>query len=208
MNVVLPVHDAPAAAAPVARIGPNAVIQLVPAAQAQLGRAGAAALFAAAGVPSWLDHPPEEMTDERPVAALHQALRRLHPAEAPGIAAAAGRLTGLYILANRIPGPAKAILKVLPAPLAARALSGAIARHAWTFAGSGAFRVVPGRPVVATIADNPVVRGERADEPICAWHAAVFTTLFAALVHPRAVARETACCAAGASACRFEIDWR
>ena len=78
------------------------------------------------------------------------------------------------------------MLEALPASLASRQLLSAIARHAWTFAGSGRY----------------------AAGPVCHWHAGVFETLFRTLVHPRSRARETACCAAGAPACRFEIDWR
>jgi divinyl protochlorophyllide a 8-vinyl-reductase len=44
-------------------------------------------------------------------------------------------------------------------------LGKAIARHAWTFAGSGRFRVVA--PLVFEIADNPIVRGEVSDVPLC-----------------------------------------
>ena len=191
-----------------ARIGPNAVLQLVPVLEARFAADEVAALFESADCVGWLSAPPAEMVDERPVARLHQALRRRHPTDAPALAAAAGRGTGAYILAHRIPKPAQSVLKALPAPLASRMLLSAIARHAWTFAGSGRFAATPGRPAIVEIADNPVVAGEHAAGPVCHWHAGVFETLFRTLVHPRSRARETACCAAGAPACRFEIDWR
>jgi divinyl protochlorophyllide a 8-vinyl-reductase len=57
------------------------------------------------------------------------------------------------------------------------------------------------------IADNPVVRGETAATPVCHWHSAVFAGLFAALVDPHTQVIETACCACGAPACRFEVRW-
>ena len=101
-------------------------------------------LLAAAGIACLPDG--TSMVDEVPVARLHQALRRRWPGEAADIAARAGRGTGDYILANRIPGAAKRILKVLPAGLRARVLAKAIAKHAWTFAGSGRFRVVSADP--------------------------------------------------------------
>jgi divinyl protochlorophyllide a 8-vinyl-reductase len=82
-------------------------------------------------------------------------------------------------------------------------LGKAIARHAWTFAGSGRFRVVA--PLVFEIADNPIVRGEVSDVPLCHWHRAVFETLFRALVDDRLRCAEVACCATGNAACRFVL---
>lgn len=144
------------------------------------------------------------MIPEGDAARLHQVLRRDEPELAPQLAAEAGRATADYILAHRIPTVAQTILKALPAPLAARALSGAIARHAWTFVGSGAFRVVS--PWCYEIAQNPIVRGEHSDTPLCHWHAAVFARLYQTLVHPDCTCRETQCCATGAgNPCRFAI---
>jgi bacteriochlorophyll 4-vinyl reductase len=81
----------------------------------------------------------------------------------------------------------------------------AIARNAWTFAGSGTFRILSRRPLVFGIAGNPVVRGEVAARPICDWHVAVFERLFADLVDPDVTVTETACCACGAPECRFVL---
>ena len=189
-------------------IGPNAVIQLVPALEVLAGAAAARRIFESSGASDWLAAPPREMVAEGLVAALHQQMRRdLDPRAAASVAGLAGRLTADYILAHRIPPLMRRLLPRLPAALAARLLLAAIARHAWTFAGSGAFAAMPGRPCVIEIAANPFVAGERAGAPLCAWHAAVFTQLFRNLVHPAAGAREVACCAAGAPACRFEVDW-
>jgi divinyl protochlorophyllide a 8-vinyl-reductase len=144
------------------------------------------------------------MIPEGDAARLHQVLRRDEPALAPELASEAGCATADYILAHRIPEFAQMILKLLPAPLAARALSKAIAKHAWTFAGSGDFRVVA--PWSYEIADNPIVRGEHSDVPLCHWHAAVFTRLYQVLVDSRSVCREVACCAVRhGDSCRFEI---
>lgn len=141
--------------------------------------------------------------DEGPAARLHAAVRHDLPAEAPAILAQAGRRTADYILAHRIPRPAQAVLRALPPALAAPVLTRAIAKHAWTFAGSGLFRVA-GR-LTFEIADNPLIRGERAPAPLCVWHAAVFERLFRTLVDDRLRAHETACCACGDPACRFEL---
>lgn len=188
------------------RIGPNAVLQLAPAMDARVGEAARRALFAPLGFDPLPD--PTKMIDEARVAALHQALRRGHPDAARTIAIAAGQGTGDYILAHRIPRRAQALLRALPARLAAPVLTRAILAHGWTFCGTGTLTAQSGPPVVFTLTDNPITRGESAPAPLCHWHAAVFERLYARLVHSKARARETVCHATGAPACRFEIDWR
>lgn len=179
-----------------ALVGPNAVIQVAAALRALRGEAAAAQVFAAAGLSQMLAAPPQSMTEERAVAALHRAVAEM----APEAAGEAGARTADYLLANRIPAPAQRLLRALPRPLAARLLLAAIRRNAWTFAGSGAVSVAGwGRPVIA-IADNPL------SVPGCPWHRGVFQRLFRALVDPGATVRVTACCAEGAAACRFEVD--
>jgi divinyl protochlorophyllide a 8-vinyl-reductase len=192
-----------AGAAAAGRIGPNAVLQLLPVLEREGGAALRDRMLRAAG----LKAAPSDagMMDEAPAAAMHQALRRELPDRAAELARAAGLATGDYILAHRIPGPAQALLRRLPVPLAAWMLTRAIAQHSWTFAGSGRFEVLSTRPLAVRILDNPVVRGERAEAPICHWHVAVFERLFTELVHPGYHVRETACCATGAPACVFEL---
>ncbi len=213
------------------RIGPNALLQLVPVLERQGGPALRQAVFEAGGVRGPIDR--RAMVPEGAVACVHQAMRRLVPGLAPGLATAAGTATGDYILAHRIPRAVQVLLRHLPRAIAADLLARAVAGHAWTFAGSGRFsrvradpplareggrgtwpavamgifaRKKPGpEPVVFEIAGNPLVDGERAGAPVCHWHAAVFQRLFAVLVDPGVEVRETACCACGAPACRFEI---
>jgi divinyl protochlorophyllide a 8-vinyl-reductase len=184
-------------------IGPNALTQLLP----LLERAGGAelkeALLARAGVRELPDM--TGLIDEAPVARLHQVMRAEVPELAPALAWEAGQRTADYILAHRIPGPVQAVLKRLPAFAAGPILTQAVARNAWTFAGSGRFEVARRWPAVLLIHDNPVVRGERAAEPLCHWHRGVFERLYRVLVSDRARVRETACCACGDPACRFEI---
>lgn len=193
-------------AAGAGRIGPNALLQLAPVLEARGGRALRERVFLAGGV----DALPSEdgLMDEAPAGAVHRALRQVLPGEAPEIAAEAGRRTGDYILAHRIPALAQRVLRLLPPALAARLLTRAIAQHAWTFAGSGRFRVASVSPPVFEIADNPITRGERAATPVCHWHAAVFERLFSELVHPAATCVESSCSAAGGGVCRFELRWR
>jgi divinyl protochlorophyllide a 8-vinyl-reductase len=186
-----------------ALIGPNAVLQMLPVLEQQGGPALRDRMLRAAG----LSAPPADtgMMPEGPAARLHQAVRRALPQDAPRIAAEAGRGTGAYILAHRIPQRAQSLLRRLPVPVANWLLARAIAQHAWTFAGSGRFEIAPGRPLRFRIHDNPVVRGERSDTPLCQWHAAVFEKLFTDLVHPDLRVHETACCAMGAPACEFVV---
>jgi divinyl protochlorophyllide a 8-vinyl-reductase len=56
------------------------------------------------------------------------------------------------------------------------------------------------------LVDNPLIRGEEADQPLCIWHAAVFARLYSVLVRPGTTCRETACTAMGAPACRFDLS--
>ena len=186
------------------RIGPNAVLQLLPVLEREGGVALRDRLLAAAGLAA----APSDtaMMPEGPAAALHQALRRELPDRAAELARAAGLATGDYILAHRIPPRARGLLRLLPPAVARRVLARAIARHAWTFAGSGRFEICPGRPLRLRIKDNPVVRGERAAAPVCHWHAAVFERLYRELVDPALRVREIRCCATGAEACEFLVE--
>jgi divinyl protochlorophyllide a 8-vinyl-reductase len=183
-------------------IGPNAILQLLPVLERAGGQPLRDQVMAAAGVFA----PPsdEGMMPEGPAARMHQALRAIEPEMAPSLAWAAGERTARYIMARRIPKPAQLLLRVLPAALAGPVLSKAIAQHAWTFAGSGEFAVTA--PLVFEIRDNPIVRGEVSETPLCHWHAAVFETLFRSLVDPRLRCVEESCCATGAPACRFVLN--
>jgi divinyl protochlorophyllide a 8-vinyl-reductase len=116
--------------------------------------------------------------------------------------------TGDYILRHRIPAPARAVIRALPGFLGARLLVAAISRHAWTFAGTGSFRVTGWRPLTFEIVNNPLIRGEYAAAPMCHWHAAVFERLFSRLVWRSAVVAEVSCAATGAGACRFTVTPR
>ena len=190
------------------RIGPNAVIQLVAALKA-LGETGPMArLFQDTGHGAWLESPPETMIPASEAARLHVGLRRLLPeARAAAALAMAGGLTADYLLANRIPGFAQAIFRIMPSRLSAWALMRLISAHAWTFAGSGVFSFAIDSGAEARIGDNPLCSGLRTEAPACVWHAAVFEGLFRALVSPSSRARETACRARGDDCCRFRLDW-
>jgi divinyl protochlorophyllide a 8-vinyl-reductase len=198
------------------RIGPNAVIRLAEALGAQVGGERTAAVFGEAGQAAYLETPPADMVDERVVTALHLAMRRrLDGPEATRASIRAGELTAEYLLANRIPRPVQAVLKVLPATAAARILVSAIGKHSWTFAGSGTFSVQfrpRPRHVLAprlqfSIAGCPICHGATLREPSCAYYAATFERLFRTLVHGQASVVESQCQGCGASACLFDVRW-
>ena len=182
-----------------ARIGPNAILQLVPVLDAAIGAANRHALFAASGVA--LPPPDAGMWPEAEVIRLHRTLTETLPDLAPTLLHDAGLATADYILANRIPAMARGLIRALPAVLGARALTGAIARHAWTFAGSGRFAVAGHHPLTLTITANLLAVG-----PCCHWHRAVFQRLYGRLVWPSVRVTELACCGAGDAVCQFILD--
>lgn len=189
----------------VARIGPNAVLQLQTLLDLEVGPDLRRALYHRAGIVA--PSPDAGMLPENDVAHLHHALRLFMPDRAADLSRRAGGAVGDYILAHRIPKPVQGLLRAAPAPLAQRLLTLAIARHAWTFAGSGRFAVLSQRPLVLSIAQNPLVALDRASTPQCHWHAGVFERLFSQLVRPGVHVAETRCCACGAPDCRFELTW-
>ena len=192
----------------VARMGPNAILQVGAALDQLLGSGARVRFYRSAGLEGYLREPPGHMVPETEVQALHAALRAELPVPTVReLALRAGAATGDYLLAHRIPKPVQALLKALPAALAARVLLSAISRHAWTFAGSGRFSCRAGRPVVLEIRDNPLARNVETAEPCCAFYTATFERLFRTLVRADAQVVEVACEACGDDACRFEVRW-
>jgi divinyl protochlorophyllide a 8-vinyl-reductase len=190
-----------------ARIGPNAILQLVPVLEDAAGPDTTAHILAMAGIFA-LPDPAAGLTEEAPAARLHQAMRLELPEVAPMLAREAGWRTGDYILEHRIPKGAQRLLRLMPARLSVPILARAVEKHAWTFCGSGKFALGATWPARFEIGDNPVVRGERSETPLCHWHAAVFERLFSALCGRTWTCVETTCCAQGARACRFEMRRR
>jgi divinyl protochlorophyllide a 8-vinyl-reductase len=169
------------------------------------------AVFARAGLARHLRAPPTDMVADGDVAQLQRALHAvLGHADAARIAREAGRLTGDYLLAHRIPHAAQWLLRRLPRRLAARVLVAAIARHAWTFTGSGAFSYAFGRRAKGLqlqVIDSPVARLLHSDVPTCDYYVGTFARVFSALLGDRVRVVETQCAAQGAFACRFAVTW-
>ncbi|WP_083872986.1 bacteriochlorophyll 4-vinyl reductase [Agrobacterium albertimagni] len=183
-----------------ARIGPNSLTQTGQALAALFGEKTARRIFDRAGIGHRYADPPGTMLDEREPQRLFAVLRdTLSKEDATHVLAEAGHRTGHYLLAIRIPKPARRLLPHLPTAITARLLVRAISAHAWTFAGSGRFSAeVRGwrQPVVQlAIQNNPLAT------PGCPWHGAVFERLFATLtathvsvLHPRCQAKGNDCC--------------
>jgi divinyl protochlorophyllide a 8-vinyl-reductase len=190
------------------RIGPNAITRVAEVLRGEATESEVARLFDLALLTDYLEHPPQQMVDEREVTRLHRVLRaELGVAGALRVGREAGVRTGDYLLAHRIPSAVQMTLSVLPARLASRVLLGAIERHAWTFSGSGQLRLHTAFPPRISIAGCCICLGEEADVPLCAYYAAAIERLFRALVHPQATVSETGCQATGSRACTFEILW-
>lgn len=179
------------------------MLQLEPVLRAQLGVRRTRGILRDAGInrlPSDAGLMPEQYA-----AALHQTVREQLGANADALLAEAGRRTGAYVIAHRIPDPVVALLQAMPLRTASGPLIKAVTKHAWTFSGSGSFAVASRRPLVFEVYDNPLIAGEISEQPLCVWHAAVFEHLFSTLVHPGMTCTETACAAQGDECCRFEL---
>ncbi len=189
------------------RVGPNAAIQLLNVLPLAADPETVRRIIVTAGVQDWAAEAPTDMVEERPVAALHRATRSILDSQsALAVLAEAGSRTGDYLLANRIPIWARAILKAAPAAVSSRLLARAIKAHAWTFIGSGRFVCDSSSSALNfEIWSNPFCAGEKSEAPGCVWHAAVFERLYQALVSPRAKVVETHCSARGDACCRFAV---
>lgn len=190
------------------RIGPNAILQVMAAAESLLGHAHRDALLHGAGLYRYLESPPQSMVPQADVAALQRHLREyLGSSTARDVAIEAGQRTAVYLLAHRIPAMVQLVLRHLPRGLSCRILAAAIARHAWTFAGSGRFHVARGSPLRFTITGNPLCSAIRADQPACDYFVATFEGLFRSVVDPKIRVVERCCEACGDEACVFDICW-
>ncbi|MHA7872627.1 MAG: bacteriochlorophyll 4-vinyl reductase [Hyphococcus sp.] len=188
-----------------ARVGPNAVTQLAAALSGPSVRPLLVPIFEQAGCAHYLRTPPEEMIPQSHAAALHAALFDIAGKDrACAVSTDAGRRTADYVMANRIPGVAKIILRALPPTVSGPMLARAIQKHAWTFCGSGRFSVEIGetpRSLTFAIADNPLAT------PGCPWHCAVFERMFQALVSKETIVRYDPCRMHDGKDCRFVITY-
>ncbi len=190
------------------KVGPNSIIRVAEALRALASADVERELMLKADLDVYLAKMPEQMVDECEVTRLQRVVwAELDEVLARRVLADAGRRTGDYLLANRIPGPVQTLLKLLPASLASRLLQTAIRRNAWTFSGSGQLATGSGSPVKLTLTGCPLCSGATSARPVCDYYAATFEHLFRELVTSSASVEETHCQAMGAPACIFEVRW-
>ncbi|MCU0495357.1 MAG: bacteriochlorophyll 4-vinyl reductase [Chloroflexaceae bacterium] len=194
--------------APSGQIGPNAIIRTVQALTERYGEARTHELLRRVGHAALITSLPAVMIDEQEFLALMQSLRKqLGLDETGAILQRAGELTAGYVIGNRIPGPVKLLLKLLPRSLSLRILCSAIQQHAWTFVGSGEFHYRLGRNPQFSITNCIEARQVQAATPICHFYQAAFETMLRTLIDPRTCVEEIACCACGGDACVFRLTF-
>ncbi len=148
-------------------------------------------------------HPPTQMIDEDlAIRLFHRLYCEVGAVKAGHIAVDAGRRTGRYILAHRMPGFAKTALRFMPRNCAAHQLARAIVRIAWTFCGSSrvCLRQHHSWPWVEI-----VIPENRMALPGCPWHKAVFETLFQTLINSDMVVEHRQCRSHECLGCVFRI---
>jgi divinyl protochlorophyllide a 8-vinyl-reductase len=146
---------------------------------------------------------PDEPVREDTAARLHRAVRRLWPEDADALLRRAGEEAGRYVLEHRLPDRGRQLLLRMPRSAAAWLFARRTQQQAWTFAGSGRFVIESAGQF--SLLDNPLVRGETADRPICSYHSGLFERQFRVVVHPGIRCVETACLAKGDAACVFRL---
>ena len=188
------------------KIGPNSVIQTLAALKEIYDPSQSYAILACAGAADLADRLPAEMIDEQEFHTLALALvAQLGPAEASQILRRAGQLTAVYLLRNRIPRPAQWLLRVLPARQSLGFLLRAVARHAWTFAGSAEFSFSADGPPWVQIASPALRARPELAGAVCSFYKGTFEHLIRALIDRRMTVWESECQAHGGGACTYRF---
>jgi divinyl protochlorophyllide a 8-vinyl-reductase len=184
------------------RIGPNALIQTVRATREISGEEQLRAVLQQCHQESLLQNEPEEMVDEQLFADLVMALDTVLGADtARTVLDRSGHFTAEYLLENRIPGMFQQLLRVLPDPLALRALLFAISQSAWTFTGSGKFDYHIGAPATLT-----VIHRIKPGDVACAFYGGTFNHLLHTLLDRRTQFKIATTDAQGVTHCRYVVQ--
>jgi divinyl protochlorophyllide a 8-vinyl-reductase len=194
--------------APAGTIGPDVILRTVEALRERRGERETDAVLEAAGLSPYGREPPQTMVPEAEVTALFRELYELlGETQARIVAQDAGRRTAESLLAQRIPGLAQTVLRLLPPRLAARALLAALGKNTSTFAGSAAVELQGSRPARIIIAHCPLCRELRRSRPACDFYAGTFERFFETLVGSDASVSEITCQALGGNACTFSVRY-
>jgi divinyl protochlorophyllide a 8-vinyl-reductase len=186
------------------QIGPNALIQMVEALRVLWGPDETRSLLISLGLGHYAEAPPQRMLPQEQVAALHTRLFAMVDKQTfQAITRDAGLRTADYLLAHRIPRAVQWLLGRLPDAIAARILCQAIAKHAWTFAGSGEFSYAWSPGLVFRLRGNPLCSSISSATPICDYYAATFERIFRVVVNDRWRVQERQCEASGDAVCEF-----
>jgi divinyl protochlorophyllide a 8-vinyl-reductase len=188
------------------RIGPNAVIQTVRALEERCGSAEAARMLA--GRPArWLAERPSAMVDERDFRDLVEAIGAAMPAdEASAVLYRSGRLTGEYVLANRIPRIAQTLIRALRRGPGPAILLRAIGANAGTFGESGSYAYTAGGTPRVQIANPVLSASPELAAAVCAYNRGAFEALFRGLIDAQASIVEEHCQATGGNTCTYRIE--
>ena len=190
---------------PAARIGPNSIIQTV-AVLREVFTPDELRTLLTGETASYLSHLPHEMIPEVQFHELVDLLTAQLGVERAGeILYRSGELTADYVRANRIPAPIRTVLALLPAPISLRVFLPAISKHAWTFAGSGAFHFSIGRTPLVSIGKSVNRDTSKIAAVLCRYYCGAFTQLLRRVVSSRISLREVACQARSGSACVYQI---
>lgn len=188
-----------------ARIGPNSIIQTV-AVLREVYTPDELRTVLTGKAAGYLSHLPHEMIPEVEFHELVELLTaRLGVERAGEILHRSGELTADYVRANRIPAPIRTVLGLLPAPISLRLFLLAISKHAWTFAGSGAFSFSIGRTPSVSIGKSVSRDTSGIAAVLCRYYCGAFTQLLRRVVSSRISLREVACQARSGSACVHQI---
>ncbi|NTW98290.1 MAG: bacteriochlorophyll 4-vinyl reductase [Oscillochloris sp.] len=188
-----------------ARIGPNAIIQTI-ASLREVYAPDELPKLLVGGAEVYLSELPHAMIPEEQFHALVELLTpRLGVERAGEILYRSGERTADYVRANRIPGPFRTVLGIIPAPIGLRLLLPAISKHAWTFAGSGKFSFHLGRAPWISIG-KPVDHDTSGIAAVlCRYYCGAFTQMLRRVVSQRIELREASCQARGGEACVYQI---
>ena len=175
--------------------------------RARFGTARATAMLAQATGRA-LEDMPTQMVDESEVRALVQTcLNTLGHRHTQAVLREAGQRTADYLRAHRIPRPVQWLVRILPARLGFVLLTRAMARHAWTFVGSGSFRVARPDPPELSIENCPLCRGLHLESPVCDFYTGTFERLLAVLERRDTCVAQVESAASGGVSCRYVVHW-